>query len=244
MGQSVEKNTEENVPKQKKKKIIQRTLLVVTCLSLAFVLAFVVYVNDYYKAEEIALAVLANGEIEVADNLLILPGESELGIIFYPGAKVKEVAYLPLLSKLQAEGFTCVLVGMPFHLAFFNVNGAEDVFDLDLPVEKWYVAGHSLGGGMASSYASSNPDKVAGLILLGAYVYGDYPPSKALTIYGSYNDNLEENIDYTENIVVIQGGNHAQFGNYGKQEGDPDGDITAEEQQNIAVSVIVDWIFS
>ena len=44
--------------------------------------------------------------------------------------------------------------------------------------------------------------------------------------------------DYTENVVVIEGGNHAQFGNYGKQKGDADATISREEQQNIAVEAV------
>ncbi|MDW7658981.1 MAG: alpha/beta hydrolase [Bacillota bacterium] len=39
-------------------------------------------------------------------------------------------------------------------------------------------------------------------------------------------------------LVLIAGGNHAQFGNYGKQRGDPDASISSEEQQNIAVEAI------
>ena len=79
---------------------------------------------------------------------------------------------------------------------------------------------------------------------MGAYIYGDYPPEKALTIYGTFNSNLEKDINYTENIVKIEGGNHAQFGNYGKQKGDPDATISSDEQQNITVTAIVDFIES
>lgn len=104
------------------------------------------------------------------------------------------------------------------------------------------MMGHSLGGGMASNYASNHQELIEGLILIGAYVYGDYPTEDALTIYGSFNDNLEENIDYTENIVVIEGGNHAQFGNYGAQEGDPEATISDEEQQEITVEGILEFI--
>ena len=131
---------------------------------------------------------------------------------------------------------------MPFNMAIFDVNAADDVFERLPQISNWYIAGHSMGGAMASDYASKNPEKVSGLILMGAYIYGDYPPDKALTIYGTFNDNLEKNIDYTENIVKIEGGNHAQFGNYGKQKGDPDATITAEEQQNITVGAICDFI--
>ena len=50
------------------------------------------------------------------------------------------------------------------------------------------------------------------------------------------------NNDYTDNIIKIEGGNHAQFGNYGKQKGDIDATITAKEQQNITVEAIIDFI--
>jgi pimeloyl-ACP methyl ester carboxylesterase len=133
---------------------------------------------------------------------------------------------------------------MPFNMAIFDVNAADAVYDKLPQISNWYIAGHSMGGAMASAYASKNPEKVSGLILLGAYIYGDYPPEKSLTIYGTFNDSLEKNIDYTQNIVKIEGGNHAQFGNYGKQKGDPDATITAEEQQNKAVSAICDFIDS
>lgn len=69
-----------------------------------------------------------------------------------------------------------------------------------------------------------------GLILLGAYRYSDYPPADTLTIYGSLNQSEEDKIDYTENVVEIEGDNHAQVGNYGPQKGDALAGISAEEQ--------------
>ena len=70
-----------------------------------------------------------------------------------------------------------------------------------------------MGGAMASNYAAKHAEQLEGLILLGAYIYGGYPVEKALTIYGSFNDNLEPKMDYTQNIIKIECGNHAQFGN-------------------------------
>lgn len=105
-------------------------------------------------------------------------------------------------------------------------------------IQHWYLAGHSMGGAMASQFAADHPDQVEGLILLGAYLYGDYPPADTLTIYGSLNQSVEDQLDYTENVVEIPGGNHAQFGNYGPQKGDPPASITAAEQQAETVAAI------
>lgn len=230
--------------KHKKLKIFALVLVVALIVA---VLGFLIWASDYYHAEDVALAVLSTeNTYEVEGNLTILATsydtDDDIGIIFYPGAKVEATAYLPILDKLRQNGITCVLVEMPLNMAIFDVDAADDVYETLPDIEVWYIMGHSMGGGMASSYASDNEDKVEGLILLGAYVYGDYPTEKSLTIYGTYNTSVAENIDYEDNIIVIEGGNHAQFGNYGKQDGDPDADITADEQQNIAVAAILEFI--
>lgn len=203
--------------------------------------AFLWYVSDYYRAEDVALEVLAqdNG-ISQRDNLTILSptAPTDTAIIFYPGAKVEAEAYLPLLDQIRQTGVTCILVHMPFNMAIFDANAAEEVIAQFPEFQHWYVAGHSMGGAMASKFASDHPDQVDGLILMGAYIYGNYPDEKALTIYGSLNQSVEDHIDYTENIVEIEGGNHAQFGNYGPQKGDLPATISAEEQQAQTVAAI------
>lgn len=207
--------------------------------------AFFLYVSDFYKADAAALNLLKNQSNlkEIGDVTILYPSNpGDTALIFYPGAKVEASAYLPILEKIEQSGITCVLVKMPFHMAIFDSNAADDIYELLPDIKNWYIGGHSMGGAMASSYASKNSAKVKGLILLGAYVYGEYPPQKALTIYGSLNSDLEKNIDYTENILVIEGGNHAQFGNYGEQKGDLPATISREEQQDIAVKEIVRFI--
>ena len=222
-------------------------IILISSLSVLLLLAgaFFIYVSDYYKADDTALVVMKSDRtIRVQGNLTILSPDkpSDSALIFYPGAKVEHTAYIPILEKLRQNGITCVLIKMPFKMAIFNSNAADKVFG-ELPTIKyWYIGGHSMGGAMASSYAAKNKGKVKGLILLGAYIYGDVSPENALTIYGTLNANLEDNINYTENIVIIRGGNHAQFGNYGEQRGDPPATISREEQQDIAVKAILDFI--
>ena len=199
------------------------------------------YVSDYYRAEDAALEILAQDSgITVQDNLTMLSpaAPTDTAMIFYPGAKVEAEAYLPLLDQIRQTGITCILVHMPFHMAIFDANAAEDVIEQFPAFQHWYIAGHSMGGAMASQFASDHPDQIDGLILMGAYIYGDYPAEKTLTIYGSLNQSVEDHIDYTENIVEIEGGNHAQFGNYGPQKGDLPAAISAEEQQKQTVAAI------
>lgn len=209
--------------------------------------AFFWYVSDYYRAEDVALDVLAQDSgLSVQDNLTVLSPSvpSDTAIIFYPGAKVDAEAYLPLLEQIKQTGVTCILVHMPFRMAIFDANAAEDVMEQFPEIQHWYMAGHSMGGAMASQFASGHQDEIGGLILLGAYIYGDYPDEKTLTVYGSLNQSVEDHIDYTENIVEIEGGNHAQFGNYGPQKGDLPATISAAEQQAQTVDAISDFMRS
>ncbi|MFI3200969.1 MAG: alpha/beta fold hydrolase [Eubacteriales bacterium] len=249
-----QKNTRESGKKKSRK--LRVLLIALGVIVVASIVGFFWYVSIYYKADELAYSRYQqgqeSGEIVVEGNLTtFLPDNGNgLGIIFYPGAKVEALSYTPLLDQLRERGFVVVLVEMPFHMAIFRMNAAEDVWKLIErnqiealgEVESWYMMGHSMGGAMASSYASSHQEKIDGLLLIGAYVYGEYPTKQALTIYGTWNANLEEYIDYTDNIIIIEGGNHAQFGNYGKQAGDPDATITDEEQQAITVEAIVEFI--
>ena len=214
---------------------------IVLLLLVILVGAFFWYVSDYYRADDVAMEVLAqDSTIEVQDNLTILSPTypTDTALIFYPGAKVEAEAYLPLLDQIRQTGVTCILVHMPFYMAIFDADAAQKVIAQFPEYQHWYIAGHSMGGAMASKFASDHPEQVDGLILLGAYIYGDYPDEETLTIYGSLNQSVEEHIDYTENIVEIEGGNHAQFGNYGPQRGDLPATISAEEQQKQTVEAI------
>ncbi len=222
-------------------------IVLITIISLLILLAgaFLIYASDYYRADTAAItAMQSQDDILVEGNLTILSSSeaSDTALIFYPGAKVEYIAYIPILEKLRQKGITCVLIKMPFNMAIFDPNAADKVFS-ELPnIKNWYIGGHSMGGAMASSYAASHKDKVKGLILLGAYIYGDVSSENALTVYGTLNSSLVEHINYTENVVIIKGGNHAQFGNYGEQRGDPPATISREEQQNIAVEAILNFI--
>lgn len=228
-----------------KRKLAFKIVGSILILLLMILGGFLIWAQDYYHAQPTALALLNDESIHHQSNVYSLASteDTTIGLIFYPGAKVEAIAYLPLLKQISELGIEVYLVEMPLNMAIFDINAATKIIEEHDNITKWYMAGHSMGGAMASKYASDHEDQIEGLILLGAYVYGDYPVDKSLTIYGSFNQSVEDHLDYTENIVEIVGGNHAQFGNYGKQKGDKDATISPKRQQAITVEAIKAFIF-
>lgn len=240
----------------KRKKI----LISVAAVLVALIVICTAYLTDHYKANITASAFMAinYGEDYIRPHRLekqiILPNDdAKAGLIFYPGGKVEADAYIPLMMACAQQDIFCVIAEMPFHLAVFDADAAENILNEEYPqIESWYIGGHSLGGSMAANYASKNPDKFDGVVLLGSYSTADISKSelKVLSIYGSedkvlnkenynkYQSNLPE--DFSE--FVIEGGNHAYFGVYGKQNGDGIPSITNEEQIKLTAEQIAKFI--
>ncbi len=233
------------------KRLFKKAAVVLLTIMIFFITAFFIYTSIYYKAEDVAVNALnqdiKNGRAKEEKQYILLSSktQTDTALIFYPGGKVEATAYYPLLSKISNQGITCILVKMPFHLAVFNPAAAEKIMQEFPEIKNWYIGGHSLGGAMASSYMASHPDSLNGLILLGAYPYGDIDTQKALVLYGTMDGVLSrEKIKGAANVIPIEGGNHAGFGNYGSQKGDGVALISGEDQQEISVDVIYKFITS
>ena len=69
-------------------------------------------------------------------------------------------------------------------------------------------------------------------------IYGTEDGVLNMEKYQQYYSNLPD--DTTE--VVIDGGNHAQFGSYGAQDGDGTAKISASDQLEITAEKIIDFI--
>ena len=147
-------------------------------------------------------------------------------------------------ENIEVQGSLTILSpSYPTDTAIIFYPGAKVEGAAYLPLlDQLRRTGHSMGGAMASQFAAGHRDQVDGLILLGAYLYGEYPSADTLTVYGSLNQSVEDKIDYTEHVVEIDGGNHAQFGSYGLQRGDPPAEITPQEQQARTVEAISDFL--
>ena len=213
---------------------------------------FFVYAQFYYHAEKTATDYI-NGTEDVnvtkTSNGLFLDGYgNDTAVIFYPGAKVEYTSYLPLFVNLSSQGVDCYLVEMPFNLAFFGIDSADDIIE-NSNYTHYFMAGHSLGGAMASSYVNKTDNKIDGLIYLSSHssvgvevpvlsIRGTNDGVINLTSYQKAKSSMYDN--FTE--VLILGGNHAQFGYYGNQSGDGHANITAESQQGQSVDAILKFI--
>ena len=236
-----------------KRKILIISISIVAALAIIFG-ACAIYLGDYYRADEGAIAVFApedNVSVSTIDggNVVFEPQNATVGFIFYPGGKVEANAYQPLMAELAREGVLCVLVEMPFNLAVFDINAADGIQGQYPEIEDWYIGGHSLGGSMAASYLADHVDEYEGLILLGSYSTADLSDADldVLSIYGS-EDNVLNREKYDENKsnlpddfceVVIEGGCHAYFGMYGAQDGDGTPTISNHEQIRLTVENIM-----
>ena len=209
----------------------KKALLLAAAAVLALILGCGIYVGDYYRAEAVVMTMPDSVCVEVTDDRTVfVPEDPVAGLIFYPGGKVEYTAYAPLMAKLAEENILCVLLEMPLNLAVLDRNAAEGIPEQFPEVERWYLAGHSLGGSMAASFAGENTDTYEGLILLAAYSTEDLRESglKVCSLYGDRDGvlNMEKYETYRPNLPedtleqVLEGGNHAGFGSYGPQEGD------------------------
>ena len=219
---------------------------------LVVVLGFLVWASTPYRADRGAtLEVFRNGNIAVSmvdEGILMEPvgdsidlPENPVGLIFLPGARVEPYAYmLPLSGVVEEYGVTVLITKPTLNLAFFDTRGVDDFTSAAPEVDRWFVGGHSLGGVRACLMTPGA--EVDGLVLFGSYCANDLSDSglQVLSIAGE-NDLLSDLatiegaaplLPADAQFVVIEGANHAAFGDYGPQTGDGERTITSEKMRD------------
>lgn len=227
---------------------IARIVAVVILVVALIFIGFLVWAGRPAMATTEALGALTTDESVIVTTtpwLVFTPvtPTATTGLIFYPGGLVDPRAYAPAARAIAAEGYLVAIVPMPFNLAVLAPNRGLDVIAAYPTIEQWAVGGHSLGGAMAANFAASQEEVVKALIL-----WASYPASnnslaqranlQVTSIYGTNDglttlDKIEESralLPSDSTFVAIEGGNHAQFGWYGAQDGDNPATIPPAEQ--------------
>ncbi len=228
-----------------------RWLWVIPVLLAIAVGAFVWWGLTPLGPSDVALAALESGDgvtvSEGAGGWVFMPRGEEptRGLVYYPGGHVDVRSYAPPARELARRGYLVVVPAMPLSLAMLKPNAADAAIAAYPSVRTWVIAGHSLGGVAAASYAYKHPEVVRGLVLYASYPSGvdfsDRPlpvASRTGTRDGVVNrDNLNASyalLPRDADTTPIEGGNHGQFGSYGPQPGDETATITPEGQWRIA----------
>ena len=181
----------------------------------------------WYEMQRVALN--AKGE----------PIEPTVGLVFVPGARVDPRAYANLLRPVARAGYLVTVLKPPFTLALPNSTQPESVIQNHPDIRYWAVGGHSLGGVAAAAYADDHP--ITGLLL-----YASYPASRmtrtdlTVTSVSGSADGLatpakveaaKPLLGDSTRYVVVEGGIHSFFGDYGLQPGDGTPTIAREDAQ-------------
>lgn len=218
---------------------------------------FVAWASDASSPQPEALSALNSTELVEVSSLekwiIFQPTgkKASTGLIIYPGGKVDARSYAPLAKEIANAGYTVVILPMPLNLAVFAPNSAEKVIEQFPSISNWAIAGHSLGGSMAATFVNNQPNRVDGIAFWASYPIEssalDDQPIEAVSIYGT-NDGLAtlQDIENSRPFlpadttwVPIEGGNHAQFGWYGPQNGDNPATVSHLAQQSQIVTATI-----
>jgi len=230
-----------------------KVIIAVLIAVIVVLVGFVVWAETPQEPMPEAYAALkSDSDVTVTiDRWLIFSpvnSSSNVGFIIYPGGRIDYRSYAPEAHALAARGYLAVVAPMLLNLAVFSENVANDIFASYPQISSWAIGGHSLGGTIAAQFCYDNPGKIKGLVLWAAY-----PESGTnlitsnifvTTIHGS-EDGLVSSKQIQDSLtqlppstvrVEIAGGNHAQFGWYGAQQGDNAAKISRELQQSQIVN--------
>ena len=231
------------------KKRVKIALKITGVVILVGIIGFIAWgLTPLGPTSEALAALESNANVTVQDkgNFIVFTPTSHIpitGFILYPGGHVDYRSYAPIAQEIASHGYMVSIVQMPLSLAVFGMDRADEVISSHPDMRYWVIGGHSLGGSMAAAYAKSHSDNVQGVAFWASYPATSDDLSitdlKGLSTYGSNDQVLDrDTFNATVSLLphgtimqVIQGGNHAQFGNYGPQQGDGMATISAADQQ-------------
>lgn len=226
---------------------------------------FILGMANSFRAQGFDKSILDNDELvsieEASSWMHFQPRKNEqaTGLIFFPGGMVQPQAYAPMSRMIAEQGFNVFIIKLPFGAAPLESQEisvrekALEIMKSNGSIQHWVVGGHSRGAAIAARFAQLYGESFDGLVLIGT----SHPKEAAFDlsnstlavtkIYAS-NDGLASMDEVKANAIylpedtswiLIEGGNHSQFGYYGSQLGDGTAMIGREEQQALTTGAIL-----
>ena len=185
-----------------------------------------------------------------------------IGLIVHPGGNCDPRAYAPMAQAIASQGYLVAILPMKNCICLGCYDRTAKVIEDFGEIEKWVLVGHSVGGTSIAWYTYEYGG-IEGLVILAGlghnlYKLDDTHNVKVLSLYGEKDTHLtlEMIMDRADFLpadttyIPIEGGNHTQFGWFDPTpepeyfDGDGPADITYQEQQDLVVGYILDFLHS
>ncbi|HEN6340757.1 TPA: alpha/beta hydrolase [Streptococcus agalactiae] len=224
--------------------------LTTSILAILMAVGMTIYFNTY-QASPLARRIAKTTTNHKNYLLFRSKGKVKANIIFYQGALVEEEAYSQLARDLADKGDNTYILKTPLNLPVLSPHKAKTIINQN-HLTNVYLAGHSLGGVVASQNAKVAP--VRGLILLASYPSRksdlSHKKLRVLSITAS-NDHIlnwekyeeaKKRLPNSSTFRTIVGGNHSRFGNYGHQKGDGKATLSHKSSEKQLATFISNFI--
>lgn len=224
--------------------------LTTSILAILMAVGMTIYFNTY-QASPLARRIAKTATNHKNYLLFRSKGKVKANIIFYQGALVEEEAYSQLARDLADKGDNTYILKTPLNLPVLSPHKAKTIINQN-HLTNVYLAGHSLGGVVASQNAKVAP--VRGLILLASYPSRksdlSHKKLRVLSITAS-NDHIlnwekyeeaKKRLPNSSTFRTIVGGNYSRFGNYGHQKGDGKATLSHKSSEKQLATFISNFI--
>lgn len=224
--------------------------LTTSILAILMAVGMTIYFNTY-QASPLARRIAKTATNHKNYLLFRSKGKVKANIIFYQGALVEEEAYSQLARDLADKGYNTYILKTPLNLPVLSPHKAKTIINQN-HLTNVYLAGHSLGGVVASQNAKVAP--VRGLILLASYPSRksdlSHKKLRVLSITAS-NDHIlnwekyeeaKKRLPNSSTFRTIVGGIHSRFGNYGHQKGDGKATLSHKSSEKQLATFISNFI--
>lgn len=224
--------------------------LTTSILAILMAVGMTIYFNTY-QASPLARRIAKTATNHKNYLLFRSKGKVKANIIFYQGALVEEEAYSQLARDLADKGYNTYILKTPLNLPVLSPHKAKTIINQN-HLTNVYLAGHSLGGVVASQNAKVAP--VRGLILLASYPSRksdlSHKKLRVLSITAS-NDHIlnwekyeeaKKRLPNSSTFRTIVGGKHSRFGNYGHQKGDGKATLSHKSSEKQLATFISNFI--